>query len=63
MSDFVDKFTNDAEQNKKKMIVDFEQKLYQDKQKNDELRQKLVLEKSETEIKYSKLQKEADSLK
>lgn len=55
MSDFVDKFTQEAEQNKKKLTSDYEIKLAEEKRKAEEIRQKLVLEKSDIEIKYSKL--------
>ena len=62
MSDFVDQFTNDAELNKKTIVAEYEHKMAMDKQKGDELKQKLILEKSEIDIKYSKLQKEAEAL-
>jgi hypothetical protein len=38
MSDFIDKFTSDAEANKKKIITDFELKLNAERTKNEELR-------------------------
>ncbi len=63
MSDFIDKFTQDAEANKKKMVADFEQKLSQERIKGEETRQKLTLEKSDVEIKNTKMQKEIDQLK
>lgn len=52
MSDFVDKFTTDAETNKKKIVSDYEMKLADERRKADEIRQKASLEKSEIEIKY-----------
>ena len=36
MSDFIDKFTQDAEANKKKMVGDFESKLSQERIKGEE---------------------------
>ena len=51
MSDFIDKFTQDAESNKKKMVADFESKLSQERIKGEELRQKLTIEKNEQDIK------------
>ncbi len=63
MSDFIDKFTQDAEANKKKMVADFEQKLSQERIKSEETRQKLTLEKSDLDIKVTKMQKEVDQLK
>jgi len=63
MSDFIDKFTQDAEANKKKMLADFEQKLSQERIKSEETRQKLTLEKSDLDIKVTKMQKEVDQLK
>jgi len=41
MSDFVDKFTQDTEANKKKIIHDYEQRLSQERIKADEVKQKL----------------------
>lgn len=63
MSDFIDKFTQDAESNKKKMVADFESKLSQERIKGEELRQKLTIEKNEQDIKIQKLNKDIESLK
>ena len=63
MSEFVDKFTQEAETTTRKMVTEFEQRLLNEKNKADEARQKMLLEKSEIEIKYSKMQKEAEALK
>ena len=63
MSDFIDKFTQDAEANKKKMVADFESKLSQERIKGEEQRQKLTIEKNEQDIKISKLNKDIDVLK
>ena len=63
MSDFIDKFTQDAEANKKKMVADFESKLSQERIKGEEQRQKLTIEKNEQDIKISKLHKDIDMLK
>ena len=63
MSDFIDKFTQDAEANKKKMVTDFESKLSQERIKGEEQRQKLTIEKNEQDIKISKLNKDIDVLK
>jgi Na+/phosphate symporter len=41
MSDFVDKFTQDTEANKKKIIHDYEQRLSQERIKAEEVKQKL----------------------
>jgi Na+/phosphate symporter len=41
MSDFVDKFTQDTEANKKKIINDYEQRLSQERIKAEEVKQKL----------------------
>ena len=41
MSDFVDKFTQDAEANKKKIVNDYEQRLSQERIKAEEVKQKL----------------------
>lgn len=63
MSDFVDKFTQDADANKKKIINEYEVKLADERRKAEEIRQKANLEKTEIEIKYQKLVKEAEALK
>jgi hypothetical protein len=55
MSDFVDKFTQEAEAAKKKIAADYEQKISQERQKADDLRQKLSLEKNDLEVKFQKL--------
>jgi hypothetical protein len=52
MSDFVDKFTTEAESNKKKLVSDYELKLADERRKGEEIRQKASLEKSEIDIKY-----------
>jgi hypothetical protein len=41
MSDFVDKFTQDTEANKKKIVNDYEQRLSQERIKAEEVKQKL----------------------
>ena len=41
MSDFVDKFTQDTETNKKKIVNDYEQRLSQERIKAEEIKQKL----------------------
>jgi predicted DNA binding CopG/RHH family protein len=63
MSDFVDKFTQDTEANKKKMIADFEQRLSQERIKAEETRQRISLEKSDAEAKLAIMQKELDAVK
>jgi hypothetical protein len=63
MSDFIDKFTQDAEANKKKMVADFESKLSQERIKGEEQRQKLTIEKNDQDIKISKLNKDIEMLK
>ncbi len=63
MSDFVDKFTQDTEANKKKMIADFEQRLSQERIKAEETRQRISLEKSDAEAKLVIMQKELDAVK
>lgn len=63
MSDFVDKFTQDAEASKKKTAQDFEIKFANERQKTEELKQKYLLEKSEIEIKFLKSQKENEAIK
>jgi len=63
MSDFVDKFTQDTEANKKKMISDFEQRLSQERIKAEETRQRISLEKSDAEAKLAIMQKELDAVK
>ena len=55
MSDFIDKFTQDAEGNKKKMVADFESKLSQERIKAEEARQKLVIDKNEQDIKITRM--------
>jgi hypothetical protein len=49
MSDFVDKFTQDSEANKKKIINDFESKIAQERAKAEEARQRAQSEKVELE--------------
>jgi len=49
MSDFVDKFTQDSEASKKKIINDFEAKINQERAKAEELRQRTNSEKIEIE--------------
>ena len=63
MSDFVDKFTQDSEANKKKMIADFEHRLSQERIKAEETRQRMSLEKSDAEAKLAIMQKELDAVK
>jgi hypothetical protein len=63
MSEFVDKFTADAEAAKKKLVADNEMRLADERRKAEETRQKAALEKSEADIKYQKLLKEAEALK
>jgi len=63
MSDFIDKFTQDAEGNKKKMVADFESKLSQERIKAEEARQKLVIDKNEQDIKITRMQKDLDAMK
>ena len=63
MSDFVDQFTQESEAQKKKLAGDYEQKLSLERQRADEARQKQSLEMNDMEVKYGKLQKEADALK
>ena len=63
MSDFVDTFTQEAEQNKKKMSADFESKLSQERLKGEDMRKQFVLEKSDLEMKVSKMSKELESMK
>lgn len=63
MSDFVDKFTQDSEANKKKMIADFEQRLSQERIKAEETRQRISFEKSDAEAKLAIMQKELDAVK
>ena len=41
MSDFVDKFTQDTEANKKKIVNEYEQRLSQERIKAEEVKQKL----------------------
>jgi hypothetical protein len=63
MSDFVDKFTQDTETNKKKMTVDFENRLSQERIKAEETRQRINSEKSEVEAKIIIMQKELEAVK
>lgn len=63
MSDFVDKFTQDADSSKKKIASDYEQRFATERQKTEELKQKFLLEKSEIEIKFLKSQKENEAIK
>jgi hypothetical protein len=63
MSDFVDKFTQDNEATKKKMVADFEQRLSQDRIKAEENRQRLSLEKSDADAKILIMSKELEALK
>lgn len=63
MSDFVDKFTQDTEVNKKKLVTDYEQRLSQERVKAEEARQRLTLEKSDIETKMAIMQKEMEAVK
>lgn len=63
MSDFIDKFTGDAEQTKKRMVADFEQKLSQERIRGDEQRQRMTVDKAEQEARILKMQKEIEQLK
>lgn len=63
MSDFVDKFTQDSDAAKKKLLADFEQRMSQERIRAEETRQKLAQEKSDAEIRASLLQKEVDGVK
>ena len=63
MSDFVDKFTQDTEANKKKIINDYEQRLSQERVKAEETRQRLNLEKADVEAKMVLMQKELEVVK
>ncbi len=63
MSDFVDKFTQDTEVNKKKIINDYEQRLSQERIKAEEVKQKLQLERSDIEAKFAIMQKELEAVK
>ncbi len=63
MSDFVDKFTHDAESNKKKLVNDYEQRLSQERIKAEEARQKVVQEKQEAEIRANMALKEVETFK
>lgn len=38
MSDFVDKFTHEADINKKKMVTEYEQRIEEEKRKSEEIR-------------------------
>ena len=63
MSDFVDKFTQDTEANKKKIINDYEQRLSQERIKAEEVKQKLQLDRSDIEAKFAIMQKELEAVK
>jgi hypothetical protein len=63
MSDFVDKFTQDTEANKKKMVNDFEQRISQERVKAEESRQRLNLDKADLEAKLTMMQKEIEVVK
>jgi hypothetical protein len=63
MSEFVDKFTSDAEANKIKIVTDFEQKLASERAKGEEAKRQLAIEKGDIELKYTMLVKEAEALK
>jgi hypothetical protein len=63
MSDFVDKFTQDTEANKKKMVNDFEQRISQERVKAEESRQRLNLDKADFEAKLTMMQKEIEVVK
>lgn len=63
MSDFVDKFTQDTEVNKKKIINDYEQRLSQERIKAEEVKQKLQLDRSDIEAKFAIMQKELEAVK
>lgn len=60
MSEFVDKFTQEAELNKAKLIADFEQRIQQERNKNEEVKARLISDKNDAEMKAYKLQKDAD---
>ena len=49
MSDFVDKFTTEAEAAKKKLVSDYESKIASERQTAEEARKKHSSEKSELE--------------
>ena len=63
MSEFVDKFTQEAELNKAKLIADFEQRIQQERNKNEEVKARLISDKNDAEMKAYKLQKDADQLR
>jgi len=63
MSEFVDKFTQDTEANKKKMVNDFEQRISQERVKAEESRQRLNLDKADLEAKLTMMQKEIEVVK
>jgi len=59
MSQFIDKFTLEAENNKKKIIADCEQKIREEKIKSDEIRAKV----NEMETVQRRLEREAEQTK
>ena len=63
MSDFVDKFTQDSEASKKKIINDFESKIAQERAKAEEARQRAQSEKVELETRMQMAQKDIESIK
>jgi hypothetical protein len=60
MSDFVDKYTGEAEANKKKLINEYEQRMANEWQKAEDVKARLAQEKGDAEVKYYKAQKEAE---
>ncbi len=55
MSDFVDKYTQEVEQNKRKLHQEYEEKLINEKRKVDDVKQKLLKDQNEVEVKLDRL--------